>query len=143
MTAVAVRLNIHGCRVVLNSASERLRRDIAEDFAYFCSGAEGAPEITIRACCRAVTEADLAGHTAAFRTNRLTILRSAPGTRAVWYPEGALSVFDRLVHPALLQKSGAQIVVCLLVAGVDLQRNLILGDCVVQFFLFEEKLPMQ
>ena len=90
----AVRLDLHGCRVEFNSGSERLRRDIAEDFAYFRSGFEGAPEITVRADCRAVTGADLAGRKPLLKTDRLTILGSAAGTRAVWYPGGALSVYD-------------------------------------------------
>ncbi|HNW43241.1 MAG TPA: hypothetical protein PKI19_01980 [Elusimicrobiales bacterium] len=104
----AVSFDFHGCRLDFLSDSPRLAADIAEDFAYFRTAAASPPAITINALLRPPAAPAAGAPGPVLKTPRCAILKSAPHTRTVWYPEGALCVYDyRLKSGSVASGDGA------------------------------------
>ncbi len=83
--------DLHGCVVEFRSSDREVAEWIAADFSAFKAAPGSLPVISITA----ETGAPGPGlPRAVLRTKKWHILPSRAGTRAVWYPEGALCEYD-------------------------------------------------
>lgn len=102
--AASAFFDFHGCSVEFSSGDPAAVKSLSSDFSCFSAPAR-PPLIHICASLGSIPAADLP--TPLLRTAGWSVLRSRPGRRLVWYPEGALCEYDYAARRGFIRAGGA------------------------------------